>query len=175
MSFIRPEAAQALSRWRDVLIGLGLIGIGIWWVIDGGDLLKIVAYAIIGVGALLMRVGIQRARFHPAKGGPGMVQVDEGRVTYFGPLTGGTADLAELSRLTLDRNAKPAHWGLHQPGQPPLMIPVNAAGADALFDAFSTLPGLQTQKMLAGLSSTDTGILTVWASAQAADYHDRLH
>lgn len=175
MSFIRPEAAQSLARWRELLIGAGVLALAAWWAFSFIGILSWVGYALLPIGAALAVVGLQRGRFRGASGGPGMVQVDEGRVTYFGPLTGGTADLAELTRLTLDRGAKPAHWGLHQPGQPPLMIPVNAAGADALFDAFSTLPGLRTQKMLAGLSSQDTGILTVWASGHAADYHDRLH
>lgn len=170
MSFIRPEAAASLTRWREVLIGAGVIVLGAWWSLGFIGILSWVGYILLPVGAALAFIGLQRARFRGATGGPGIVQVDEGRVTYFGPLTGGTVDLAEMSRLTLDHAAKPAHWGLHQPGQPALMIPATAQGADTLFDAFTTLPGLRVQKMLAALSSQDRETVTVWST-----YTNRLH
>ena len=107
------------------------------------------ARAALAVGALLIIAGIQRGRFRTGSGGPGVVQIVEGRIAYFGPLTGGTAELGQLSRLVLDPSGKPPHWLLHQPGQLPLAIPLTAEGADALFDAFATLPGLQTERMLA--------------------------
>ena len=56
----------------------------------------------------------------------------------------------------------PAHWKLEQPGQQPVMIPVNAAGADALFDAFAALPGLRTERMLAELSDDKTLSVVIW-------------
>ena len=30
MSFIRPEASAALHRWAEALVGLALMGIGLW-------------------------------------------------------------------------------------------------------------------------------------------------
>ncbi|QFT79479.1 hypothetical protein FIU89_02565 [Roseovarius sp. THAF27] len=170
MSFIRPDAAASLSRWREVLIGAGVVALGAWWSVGFIGILSWVGYILLPVGAALTFIGLQRARFRRATGGPGIVQVDEGRVTYFGPLTGGTVDLAEMSRLTLEHATKPAHWGLHQPGQPALMIPTTAQGADTLFDAFTTLPGLRVQKMLAALSSQDRETVTVWST-----YTNRLH
>lgn len=170
MSFVRPEATKSLTRWRETLIGGAIVALGAWWAISAGGILSWVGYALLPIGAALSFVGVQRARFRAASGGPGIVQVDEGRVTYFGPLTGGMVDLAEMTRLTLDPTAKPAHWGLFQPGQPALMIPATAEGADALFDAFATLPGLRTQKMLAALSSQSDAAITVWTNE-----HNRLH
>ncbi len=170
MSFIRPEAAQSLARWREVLIGAGVLALGAWWALGFIGILSWVGWALLPIGAALGFIGLQRARFRGATGGPGLVQVDEGRITYFGPLTGGTADLSDLTRLTLDRAARPAHWGLHQPGQPALMIPTTAEGADALFDAFTRLPGLRTQKMLTALSSPGRDTVTIWSS-----YANRLH
>ncbi|MFN3207822.1 MAG: hypothetical protein ACE369_02245 [Roseovarius sp.] len=170
MSFIRPDATASLTRWREVLIAAAVLALGAWWATGFVGILSWVGYALLPLGAALGFIGLQRARFRRASGGPGIVQVDEGRVTYFGPLTGGTADLAEMTRLTLDHGARPAHWGLHRPGQPALMIPVTAQGSDALFDAFATLPGLRVQKMLAALSSQDRETVTVWST-----YFNRLH
>lgn len=171
MSFIRPEAAQSLIRWREVLIGAAVLALGAWWALALSGILSWVGYVLLPIGAALGVVGVQRARFrNTGSGGPGMVQIDEGRVTYFGPLTGGTVDLADMTSLTIEPSAKPAHWGLHQPGQPALMIPTTAEGADALFDAFATLPGLRVQKMLAALSSQSRETITVWST-----YTNRLH
>jgi hypothetical protein len=88
--------------------------------------------------------------------------VDEGQVTYFGPLTGGTVALREMSRLILDGAQRPAHWRLEQPDHAPVMIPVNADGADFLFDAFASLPGLKTENMLVQLRDAPTKPVLIW-------------
>ena len=49
---------------------------------------------------------------------------------------------------------------LVQPGQPPLQIPLTATGAEALFDAFATLPGIRTERMLREMRAT--GRMTSW-------------
>lgn len=164
MNFIRPEARQSLTRWRETLIGAAVAIVGVWWAVFAGGILSWVGIGLLPIGAAIAFVGVQRARFRAPSGGPGIVQVDEGRVMYFGPLTGGVVDLAEMTKLTLDQGAKPTHWGLFQPGQPALMIPTTAEGAEALFDAFATLPGLRTQKMLAALSSQSDEAITVWTT-----------
>jgi hypothetical protein len=91
-----------------------------------------------------------------------MVQVDEGQVSYFGPLNGGSAAMSDLSRLSLDPRMKPKHWVLEQPGQPPLYIPINAEGVDALFGVFAALPGLNTERMLSGLAEQGTRPIVIW-------------
>lgn len=151
MSFIRPEARAALWRWREVLAGGGVALLGASWALGPRGLLGWVGWALILAGVALVVIGIQRGRFRTGGGGHGVVQVDEGQITYFGPLSGGTVAAVELERLTLDPTAHPAHWLLEQPGQPVLFIPIDAEGAEALFDVFSTLPGLRTEHMLAEL------------------------
>ena len=42
------------------------------------------------------------------------------------------------------------------------MIPVDAAGADALFDAFAVLPGLQIERMLRQLRNRPEGVVLMW-------------
>jgi hypothetical protein len=162
MTFFRPEAQAAVWRWREVLFGLGAGLFGVWLIVGPGFLLAILGYAFVVAGAALVWLGIQRSRFRGADGGAGAVQVDEGQVSYFGPLTGGSVALRELQTLTLDGTLFPAHWRLSQEGSPPLLIPVNAAGSEALFDAFATLPGLKTERMLSTLNANPHQAVVIW-------------
>ncbi len=82
---------------------------------------------------------------------------------------------SDLVRLELDRRGKPAHWVLEQPGQPPLYVPVTAEGAEALFDAFSALPGLRTERMLAELAAQGRGRVVIWQRGAPAPSTHRLH
>lgn len=160
--FFRPEAKATLWRWREVLAGLGLAVLALWWLAQARGVLGYIApVMLVGAGALIM-VGLQRGRFRGASGGLGTVQVDEGEVTYYGPLSGGSVSLRELQRLTLDGAQRPPHWRLDQPHQPPLMIPVDADGADALFDAFAALPGLKTERMLAQMRANPDAAVLIW-------------
>ena len=163
MSFIRPEAANQILRWREAIIGTGLLIPGLWWAFAGSGLMPYIGGALIILGALLIFVGIQRARFRIPGDGPGIVQVTEDQVTYFGPLTGGAVALSDLTHLSLQGDAKPAHWVLSQPTQPDLHIPVTADGAEALFDAFARLPALRTEHMLAQMHAKSAGRVLIWA------------
>ncbi|TCK99342.1 hypothetical protein BXY66_3844 [Shimia isoporae] len=162
MSFIRPEAQAAIAKWREVLIGLGVLAIGLLWA-SGAGILRWVGFAVVIAGIALVVSGIQRARFRRGAGGPGVVQVDEGEVAYFGPLNGGSVSIRGLSRLVLDGRSKPAVWALYQPGRQPLHIPVNAEGGETLFDAFASLPGLQTEQMLVKLQEQKPEPVLIWA------------
>lgn len=42
------------------------------------------------------------------------------------------------------------------------MIPVDADGAEALFDAFAALPGLKTERMLATLRAESETAVLIW-------------
>ena len=173
---IRPAARAAIARWAEALWGLGVLALGLYWgFFTGGGLLHWVGYAVAIAGALLLVAGLQKGRFRTGSGGPGVVQIVEGRIAYFGPLTGGAADLGDLTRVVLDPSAKPPHWLLHRPGEPDLAIPLNAEGADALFDAFATLPGLKTERMLAEMRKDGTRPVTIWEAVPRENAHIRLH
>ena len=87
--FFRPEAKAALWRWREVLAAAALVLVGLWWIMGPGRLLALPGWALVLAGVALCVVGVQRARFRGPGDGPGAVQVDEGQIAYFGPLTGG--------------------------------------------------------------------------------------
>lgn len=162
MSFIRPEVSTFLHRWRGVLIGAAVALLGLWWIATSHGLLGWIGWVVLVAGAALAFTGLQRLRFVSGSGGPGVVSITEGQVAYFGPLTGGVVALSELSRLEIDHSGIPAHWGLHQPGQPVLAIPLTAANADALFDVFAALPGLNTERLLAQMRPRGGNIAVIW-------------
>jgi len=162
MNFIRPELRSAAWRWREVLTGLAASAIGVWWALAARGILPYLGVLLVAAGAVLVFVGVQRGRFRSGAGGPGVVQVDEGQIAYFGPLTGGVVALEELSALSLDPTARPPHWVLSQTGAADLAVPVNAEGADALFDAFAQLPGLRTGRMLAELERPSSFPVLIW-------------
>ncbi|MCD1626219.1 MAG: hypothetical protein ACU0B7_09305 [Paracoccaceae bacterium] len=162
MSFVRPEVSRVLHRWRGVLTGAAVAAIGLWWIVTSSGLLGWVGWTILAAGLALAFTGLQRLRFAVGQGGPGVVSITEGQVAYFGPLTGGVVALSELTRLDIDHSGKPAHWQLHQPGQPVLSIPVTAENAGALFDSFAALPGLNTERLLAQMHATRPHIAVIW-------------
>jgi hypothetical protein len=175
VTFFRPEAKTAVWRWREAIAG-GLIALfGLWLVSGPGFLLAVPGYAFLAGGLALIWMGIQRGRFRGPDGGAGAVQIVEGQVTYFGPLTGGTVALRELESLSIEGSMYPAHWRLAQDGQPPLLIPVNAAGSDALFDAFATLPGLRTERMLSALRSNPHQSVLIWQRGPLRPHGALLH
>jgi hypothetical protein len=52
---------------------------------------------------------------------------------------------------------------------------VNAAGSEALFDAFATLPGLQTERMLHELHASAQQAVVIWQKGDAVPPGVTLH
>ncbi len=174
MSFVRPEARAAIWRWREALVALAVLALGAYWAFGTGALLHWIGYFVLAAGGVLLVTGLQRGRFRGSQNGPGVVHVDEGAVAYFGPLSGGAVALREMTALTLDPTGKPPHWVLSQPGQADLYIPLTASGAETLFDAFSSLPGFQTEKMLTEMKREAEQPVTIWHRAGTGK-SKRLH
>ncbi len=159
---IRPELRETLTKWRDVLIGLALAILGAWWSSTANGAVAFLGYAAVGLGVVLMIGGWQRIRFHSEGQGPGVVRIVERRLAYFGPLEGGTIEMDDLVRLEVDSASFPAHWVLTSLQGNVLQFPINADGADALFDLFESLPGIKTEEMLAVLNRTGDQRVVIW-------------
>ena len=158
---IRGEARAALRRWREPLAGAALVALGLWWA-AGTGLLVWAGAAVALLGGLILLTGVQRLRFDRGGDGPGVVSVDERRIVYMGPLTGGAVALDDLRRLDLDPTAHPDPvWVMTGPDEA-LHVPVTARGADALLGAFAALPGLETGRLLSELSRGGRAAVTVW-------------
>ena len=172
---IRPEVKELFIRWREALAGLVVLVLGAWWLGGNSQVLMLPAVALMILGLALIWIGIQRARFRGEGQGPGTVDVDEGQITYFGPLTGGAVAVREITRVTLDPGLHPMHWRLRQGGAPELLIPVNAAGADRLFDVFATLPGLRMEHALSALKTTEKHSIVIWQRDLSISAQSALH
>ena len=171
MGFLRPEIRHMLWRYRDALIGAVVSFFGINWALSSVGFMSLLGTFVSVAGALLLFAGIQRGRFATGGHGRGIVTIDEGQVTFFGPIDGGTVhvdDLAQVDLAPADEGGE-AEWLLlsgHE-GEP-LRIPVNAVGADKLFDVFSKLDGIRTSRMLAQVNHTPEKQVVIWRSSRLA-------
>ncbi len=123
---------------------------------------------LLAAGAAL--AAWRRARRLVAGDGAGLVVVREREVAVFGAAGGQVFDLDTLERVEVMRPAGVAdalpeapHWRLHGPGPRPLDVPLAAAGADALADALTALPGIDWAGVDAALAATGPGCWPVWS------------
>lgn len=151
MSFIRPELADAILQRREAIAGAALAVLG-GWIASWGGLLYLplgLALSALGVGWAVM--ALRRLRFRQSGEAPGMVRVTEAQIAYMGPNLGGFVGLPDLAEIRLLTLRGRRIWRLRQADGTLLHIPVEAEGAEALFDAFSTLPGMDTAALVAAL------------------------
>ena len=157
MSFVRPELRQQAHRLREVIAAVGLVLCAAWVASWGGYL-----YLPLGLGLVVLGAGWavqawRRARFHQAGDAPGIVRVTEAQIAYLGPRVGGFVSLPDLAEIRLLTLRGRRIWKLRQGDGSLLHIPVEADGADALFDAFSSLPGIDTAALVAVLGQDGPG------------------
>lgn len=177
MSFIRPELQQRLWRWREAIAGAVAVALGAWGAVLGtGGVTRAAGTVLAVVGLVVVLAGVQRARFRRGGRGPGVVQVDEGAVAYFGPREGGVVAIAALERVELDPSGQAGFWVLTtaENRSNPLRIPTDAANAEALFDVFSRLDGLDTGHMLSRLDESPGEAVTIWEAPLGVLRHRRL-
>jgi hypothetical protein len=152
MSFIRPEVLEFIARWRGIIGASALTLCGVWLGLRGGWLMVSLGLIIGLAGLGLGWLGLQRLRFSRSATGPGMVEVIEGQVGWYGPGVGGYVSLSELTELGLVTVAGLRVWRLVQSDGQLLLIPIDAKGSDQLFDALTALPGIEARRLLGALS-----------------------
>lgn len=163
--FLRPEARQALYRWREVIAaGLG-VALGAYWGLTSIGIMTWVGWILVLAALAFGHAAIQRLRFHPGAGGPGVVQLAERQIAYFGPITGGIVALDDLASLEAAADVDPPCWRLRGQGGEIVEIPLNAEGAEALFDAFASLPGMRTERLIAASRVRPPLTMIVWRRA----------
>lgn len=142
MSFIRPDLADRLRPWREVGAAILLALLGAWIALRGGWILFLLGLAIWSVAGGWALTAFRRLRFRPTAGAPGVVEVDEGQIGYFGPDFGGFIAVEDLVEIRLIHLHGQRQWRLRTQDGQVLTIPTGAVGADRLFDAFAVLPGI---------------------------------
>ena len=153
MSFVRPELLATLHRGREVAAAVGLCAFGAWVAAQGG-------YVLVPVGAVILMIGlgwllhaVRRLRFRQQGDAPGIVRVTEAQIAYYGPRLGGYVGLPDLSEVRLLTLRGRRIWKLKQGDGQLLHIPVEAQGAEALFDAFAALPGIDMGALVGALGT----------------------
>jgi hypothetical protein len=153
MSFIRPELIATAHRWREVIAATTLAALGLWTAWQGGYLFTPLGLACLALGAGWALASLRRLRFQQDGEAPGIVRVTEAQIAYYGPRVGGFVGLPDLIEIRLLTLRGRRIWKLKQGDGQLLHIPVESDGAEALFDAFATLPGIDMATLVAALGT----------------------
>jgi hypothetical protein len=161
---IRPEAAATILRWREAILGLAGIVLGAAMLTTASGLSALFGVALVLGGVFLGLSGLRRARFEtPDEIAPGVVEVDEGQITYLSPITGGTVALDDLTEVVFRRTATgEAFWRLVT-AQGTVYVPEGARGAELLLDALAPLPGFDGGRMVRAVRSRRPTTVKVWS------------
>lgn len=151
MEFFRPQALQTLSHYREAIVAVVAGGLGLWIAGWGGPFFAVLGIAILGTAGFFGVLALRRMRFQATGAAPGIVQIDEGQISYMGPVMGGFVALPDLVELRLIRLQGQRLWRLKQADGQTMLVPLDATGAEHLFDAFSGLPGLTSADLVAAL------------------------
>lgn len=167
MGFIRPEVQQSIFRCRETIAGFLVAYLGLHWALNGVGFISIIGIVLTMIGGLFLYAGLQCARFRSKteSQGEGVVQVDERRVTYFGPNNGGSIAVSELVRIEIFPTEECSEWVLHDSQDTLLRIPTDAVGAEYLFDVFGGLDGMHVENMLHDLKFGTVQHSVVWQSS----------
>ncbi len=149
---IRPEVLAYLRRAHEMILAVAMVSFGLWLIWLGGYLLMPAGAAVAALGLSWAVLALRRLRFAQGSDAPGVVEVDEGQVGYLGPTAGGYVSLPELVEIRLLTLRGRRMWRLKQADGQAVLIPVDAAGAERLFDAFSSLPGMDSGALVQALS-----------------------
>ena len=172
MSFIRPEAAKTISTWAEPTIyaglailcgvkGIGLLanGHGVGVVLAAIGLFAIFAF----YGAVTRSVYAQKMR----EKGPGIVSIQEGRISYLGPLGGAILARDALVSVDIVTNSTAfgdadLHWVLTDESHQKVAIPGAATDADKLLDALGALPGFDHDALTKAMKAHGNERFPVW-------------
>jgi hypothetical protein len=163
VSFLRPEIRATLWRLREVIAAVALTAVLLWWAASSFGAMRWIVLIFAGLAFVCVVAALQRARFMSGGAGAGLVEVDEGVVSYLTAQTGGQVEISEITSVMLLPALKgPAHWQIDALGQSPLMIPLDAVDAEKLFDVFVSLDGIETEKMLRQIKQTPDTPVVIW-------------
>lgn len=157
MPLIRAEALATVGRWREVGLGVAGVALGLWVATRGGPILAVLGLVLATLGAGFTLAAYRRLRFAQTVDAPGLVELIEGEVRYFGPTFGGTISLNDLTEIRLLTLRGRRMWRLKQFDGQTLLVPIDASGADGLYDGFASLPGLDMAALLVALSPGPSG------------------
>ena len=172
---MRQDALETLNRYSGFIISIGIIALGLYWILTSYGILKILGYPLSLIGLALGFSAIQRFRFHRNSEGMGIIHFVEGQITYFGPDGGGLVSVGDITRIKLQEQETDSTWIIEQPANPALHIPTNAKGADRLFDAFVLLPKWNVEFTLSRLEDSSSHEDVIWQSEHYLNQSRYIH
>lgn len=163
---IRPELRAWAARRSEAILAVIILAAGLWLALRGGWFFAALGALVVLVGLSLLIGAVRRLPFRRQIAAPGLVEVDEGAVRYYGAaVLGGEIALRDLVEIRLLRLKGRGHWRLRSASGEALLVPVDAAGSDALAHAFTALPGLDmgaVSAALAHVADQSDAVRTVW-------------
>lgn len=151
-ALLRGRLAARLQHSREVWAAAAVLALGLWVAARGGWFFGGLGLCLAALAAGWAVLALRRLRFRADPGAAGLVELDEGRLRYLHPTAGGEISLNDLAELRLLRLRGRPVWALKDLGGQRLLVPLQAAGAEALFDAFAALPGLSSADLVAALA-----------------------
>lgn len=165
---IRPELIQRFRPGTELASALAALVFGLWVFSLGGWLFWPLGVLIAAIAAIWANDARRRMRFLKGQDGIGLVELDEGAIRYLSPhrFLGGEIALRDLTEIRLLRLNGQSHWRLKNASGEALLIPVDAAGAHRLADAFASLPGLDMGRVSKSLAPDSPNLQTVWTRTE---------
>ncbi|MGG7568344.1 hypothetical protein ACQ5SO_19500 [Rhodovulum sp. DZ06] len=160
-----PSRATALRlRWGEFAVSaalaLILLRFGLENVLEGG----IFGWSMVllgGASVLWARLAFLRGLAGGRAMDPGVVMIEERRITYLGPETGGVLSLDELRAVDVESGPN-ATWILRETGGPALRVPAGASGVESLPEALAALPGFSEAQALKAIAGAGPAMHAVW-------------
>lgn len=172
-AYLRPRGEQLAYLAAAALIAALALRAG--WLASPLGWALIAALAVAAFW--LIRAAAAAAALRAERMAPGVVEISERRVGYYGPVGGGFVSLDELESIEIRTTAdgpwaEDLFWLLHPPpGEETLIIPNGARGADQLLPAFAGLPGFDHQQVLRAMGSTDAASFVLWRRPARPEPH----
>ncbi len=155
MSFFRQDALASLNRWKGVGLAGAVAVCGVLVLERGirtGDLFQAGIGGVLAVASVMAGFAmVQRERLRWHGEHFGAVEVDEREIRAFGPEGQTILSLDMLDRIEVrGSEGLGSCWVLHRSGTGlmPVIVPVTADGNGGLFDAISSLPGIDLSKLV---------------------------
>ena len=160
---IRDAAFAWLTRRRVYLLPLILVVLGGLGVFNGsGPLFRTFCGLVILAGVALFVAFRQQEVLRRGGDAPGVVEIDEARISYLTAEGGQVVDRDGLWAVTLLVKPTGAVWVLDHEAGPFLEVPLRARGAEGLAALIEALPGVELAAARTALEAEQTGAHLVW-------------
>ena len=169
----RPPAARATRlrlRWGEFAVSAALTLILIFFGAQNAMAGGVFGWTMMALGAgcgVWARLAFLRAYAGQRRDDPGVVVVEERRITYLGPETGGVLSIDALRAVDVESGPN-ATWILREAGGPTLRIPAGARGVRELPEALAALPEFSEARALKAIAAEGAAMHAVWRRAAPA-------